>query len=140
MTKAEELAQQVNAINAGLPKTLGIKVLTASPDEITAELEVTDAISTTFPILHGGAHMAFADNLGALATVLNLPEGASTTTLESKTNFVGAVPVGEKAYGTTTCVHKGRTTHVWRTEIKRANGKLCSVVTQTQLVMYPQKD
>ncbi|MGB0920368.1 MAG: PaaI family thioesterase [Alphaproteobacteria bacterium] len=135
MTKEEELAQQLNGFNNGLPKTLGINVLTASPDEITAELEVTEALCTIPAILHGGAHMAFADNLGALATVINLPPGATTTTLESKTNFLGAIPVGEKAYGTTTCVHKGRTTQVWRTEIKRADGKLCSVVTQTQLVM-----
>ena len=82
--------------------------------------------------------MALADNLGALACVLNLPEGAWTTTLESKTNFLSSIPVGQTAHAETTALHTGRSTMVWRNDIKREDGKLCAVVTQTQMVLMPK--
>jgi 1,4-dihydroxy-2-naphthoyl-CoA hydrolase len=85
--------------------------------------------------LHGGAVMAFADTLGAAATVLNLPEGKGTTTIESKTNFVGPAPVGVTVIGETTPIHRGRRTMVWQTRITTAEGKLVAVVTQTQMVL-----
>ena len=118
-------------------KFLGIHYTEASPDLIKAELEVRQELCTKPDILHGGAVMSFADNMGALACVLNLPEGARTTTLESKTNFLASIPVGETAFAETIALHKGRTTMVWRTDIKRADGKLCAVVTQTQMVLMP---
>lgn len=135
--KQSEFVAQLNAVNAGLPKTLGVRITHAEPDEIRGEVDVTEDICTIGSIMHGGAYMAFADNLGAMATVVNLPEGCTTTTVESKTNFLGAIPAGQTAYAVTTPVHKGRTTQVWRTDISRADGKLCATVTQTQLVMKP---
>jgi uncharacterized protein (TIGR00369 family) len=79
--------------------------------------------------------MAFADTLGAIATAANLPEGAMTTTIESKTNFLAAIPVGEVARAECTPLHRGRTTMVWQTRITRHDGRLAAVVIQTQMVL-----
>jgi 1,4-dihydroxy-2-naphthoyl-CoA hydrolase len=95
---------------------------------------------TTVPdILHGGAIMALADNLGGAATVVNLPEGARTATIESKTNFFAAVPLGDTARAECTPLHRGRTTMVWQTRITRSDGRLCALVTQTQIVIPAEK-
>jgi 1,4-dihydroxy-2-naphthoyl-CoA hydrolase len=118
---------------------LGIKLTHVSPERVTAELLVRDEIATMPAIIHGGAIMALADNVGAVGTVMNLPEGASTTTIESKTNFFAAIPVGETAHAECTPLHRGRTTMVWQTKITRADGRLCALVTQTQLVLQPKK-
>jgi uncharacterized protein (TIGR00369 family) len=117
---------------------LGIRVTTSTPDLVEAEMEVRPDLCTVPAVLHGGALMALADSVGALATVLNLPEGAWTTTIESKTNFLAALPVGEVACASCTPIHKGRTTMVWQTRISRADGRLAGVVTQTQLVTQPR--
>ena len=114
---------------------LGIKLTHVSPERVTAELLVREEIATMPAIIHGGAIMALADNVGAVGTVMNLPEGASTTTIESKTNFFAAIPVGETAHAESTPLHRGRTTMVWQTTIRSEEGKLCAVVTQTQLVL-----
>jgi 1,4-dihydroxy-2-naphthoyl-CoA hydrolase len=114
---------------------LGIRVTTSTPDLVEAEMEVRPDLCTVPAVLHGGALMALADSVGALATVLNLPEGAWTTTIESKTNFLAALPVGEVARAACTPIHKGRQTMVWQTRISRADGRLAGVVTQTQLVI-----
>ena len=82
--------------------------------------------------------MAFADTLGAAATVLNLTEGSGTTTIESKTNFVAGAPVGTKVLGETTPVHRGRRTMVWQTRITNEAGRTLALVTQTQLVIEPR--
>jgi uncharacterized protein (TIGR00369 family) len=86
-------------------------------------------------ILHGGALMALADNLGGAATFINLPQGATTTTIESKTNFFAAVSQGDTVRAECTPLHRGRTTMVWETRMFRGDGKLVAIVTQTQLVM-----
>jgi 1,4-dihydroxy-2-naphthoyl-CoA hydrolase len=86
-------------------------------------------------VLHGGAYMAFADTIGAVATVANLKEGETTTTIESKTNFFAASPLGDTARAECTPLHKGRSTMVWQTRITRGDGRLCAVVTQTQMVL-----
>jgi uncharacterized protein (TIGR00369 family) len=86
-------------------------------------------------VLHGGAIMAFADTLGAAGTILNLPEGAGTTTIDSKTNFIAAAPVGTRIIGEATPVHRGRRTQVWQTRITNDAGKLVALVIQTQLVL-----
>ena len=114
---------------------LGMKVTHLSPDRVVAELPVREDLGNRFGILHGGAIMAFADNLGGTATVANLPEGARTTTVESKTNFFAAIPVGDTARAECTPLHKGRTTMVWQTRVTRNDGKLAALVTQTQLVI-----
>jgi len=114
---------------------LGMTVTHLSPDRVVAELPVREDLGNRFGILHGGAIMAFADNLGGTATVANLPEGARTTTIESKSNFFAAIPVGDTARAECTPLHRGRTTMVWQTRITRNDGKLAALVTQTQLVI-----
>ena len=116
-------------------KVLGLKYLAASETGVKAEMVVKPELCTRPDILHGGAIMAFADTLGAAATVLNLKEGQGTATIESKTNFVGPAPVGATVIGETTAVHRGRRTHVWTTRVTTAEGKLVAVVTQTQMVL-----
>ena len=116
--------------------TLGIEVSEAEKDRIVGQLTVTQEICTTGKIMHGGAIMAFADTLGAIGAFLNLPEGAkATTTIESKTNFLGAAPLGSIVRGTTTPVHVGRRTSVWQTELTSPEGKKVAVVTQSQMVL-----
>ncbi|HZP78303.1 MAG TPA: PaaI family thioesterase [Pseudolabrys sp.] len=118
---------------------LGIKVTSITPEKVTGELMVRDEFNNRFGIMHGGALMALADNLGGTATTANLPEGATTTTIESKTNFFSAIPIGDVAKGECTPLHRGRTTMVWQTRITRGDGKLCAIVTQTQMVLWPKK-
>jgi 1,4-dihydroxy-2-naphthoyl-CoA hydrolase len=118
---------------------LGIKVTHVSPERIEAELAVRHELATIPEILHGGAIMAFADNLGGVATMINLPKGARTATIESKTNFFAAIPVGETARAECTFLHRGRTTMVWQTKITRNDGRLCALVTQTQIVIPAEK-
>lgn len=121
-----------------LTKLMGVRLVEATPDKVVAEMLVREDLCTTNSILHGGAFMAFADTVGAVATVLNLPKGAGTTTIESKTNFVSGVKAGEIARAECTPVHRGKTTQVWTTRILRPDGKLAAVVTQTQLVLAPR--
>jgi uncharacterized protein (TIGR00369 family) len=118
---------------------LGIKITSLSADRVTAELVVRPELNNRFGIMHGGAIMGFADNLGGTAATANLPEGAQTTTIESKTNFFGAIPIGDVAKAECTPLHRGRTTMVWQTKITRGDGRLAAIVTQTQLVLWPQK-
>lgn len=121
-----------------LARLMGIRLLEQTPDRVVAEMEVREDLCTTNSILHGGAFMAFADTVGAVATVLNLPKGAGTTTVESKTNFLSGIKAGEVARAECTPVHRGRTTQVWTTRILRPDGKLAAIVTQTQLVLPPK--
>ena len=114
---------------------LGIEFVHAAPDRVVAELVVREALCTRPAVLHGGAIMAFADTLGATGTILNLPEGAGTTTIESKTNFSATAPLGTRITGEATPVHRGRRTMVWQTRITTAEGRLVALVTQTQLVI-----
>jgi len=114
---------------------LGIELVSAEPDRIVGAMAVTPELCTRPAVIHGGAVMAFADTLGALATVANLAEGTWTTTIESKTNFVGPAPEGASITGETTPVHRGRRTMVWQTRVTTAEGKLVALVTQTQLVL-----
>jgi uncharacterized protein (TIGR00369 family) len=114
---------------------LGIRILSAVPERLMAEMVVRDNLCTLPPVLHGGAVMAFADSLGAYATMLNLPEGANTTTIESKTNFLAPAPAGTTVTGECTPLHRGRRTMVWQTRVTNAEGRLLAIVTQTQMVL-----
>jgi uncharacterized protein (TIGR00369 family) len=114
---------------------LGIRILSAAPERLTAEMIVRDDLCTQPPVLHGGAVIAFADSLGGYATMLNLADGASTTTIESKTNFHAPAPVGTTVSGECTALHRGRRTMVWQTRITNAQGRLLAIVTQTQMVL-----
>ncbi len=114
---------------------IGIEFTEAAPELVVAEMMVREDLCTRPAVLHGGAIMAFADTLGAAGTFLNLPEGAGTTTIESKTNFIAAAPQGSRITGTATPLHRGRRTMVWQTRVATAEGKLVALVTQTQLVL-----
>ncbi|MEN3379868.1 MAG: hypothetical protein V7604_5223, partial [Hyphomicrobiales bacterium] len=116
-------------------KLMGVTIVSVAPDLVVGELVVREDLCTRPAVLHGGAAMAFADTIGAVATVANLPDGMTTTTIESKTNFFAAIPLGDTARAECTPLHKGRTTMVWQTKITRGDGKLAALVTQTQLVI-----
>jgi 1,4-dihydroxy-2-naphthoyl-CoA hydrolase len=116
-------------------KLMGVTVVSVTPDLVVGELKVHEELCTRPNVLHGGAYMAFADTIGAIATVANLKDGESTTTIESKTNFFAAIPLGDTARAECTALHKGRSTMVWQTRITRGDGRLCAVVTQTQMVL-----
>ena len=116
-------------------KLLGVELVSVAPEKIVAELMVREELCTRPAVLHGGAIMAFADTLGAIGTVLNLPDGAGTTTIESKTNFVAPAPVGTRVIGEATPVHRGKRTMIWQTRVSTPEGRLVALVTQTQLVL-----
>ena len=118
-----------------LAKTLGIELIVAEKGRVVGQLTVREEITTGGHILHGGAYMAFADTLGAIGAVLNLREGTRTTTLESKTNFLGSARVGDTITGEATPLHVGRRSSVWTTRITGAEGKLLAQVTQTQMTL-----
>ncbi|MGI9592447.1 MAG: PaaI family thioesterase [Myxococcota bacterium] len=133
--------EQLQKTTEGLfPEHLGVRFLSASPDELRAELAIPRALCTMPGRMHGGALMAFADTLGAYGTVLNLEPGTSTTTLESKTNFFASGVEGGRVIAVCTPLHRGRSTMVWQTRIERDDGRLVALVTQTQLVLHPQAD
>ena len=129
------LADQLNAEPLPLARHLGIEIVEAAPERVIARLVVTEALCTSGGILHGGAFMALADTAGAIGASLNLPAGAGTTTLESKTNFLGGARVGVTVSAEATPVHIGRRSSVWQTRITNPDGKLLALVTQTQLVI-----
>ena len=117
-------------------KTIGVEITEATPERVAARLLVRPDLCTTGGTLHGGAAMAFADSLGAIGAYLSLPEGAAgTTTLESKTNFLGAAKAGTTVSAEATPVHKGGRTSVWQTKITSEDGKAVALVIQTQLVL-----
>lgn len=118
-----------------LPGLLGLQLTEVSADRIVATMQVRPDLCTTGGVLHGGAQMAFADTLGAVGTYVNLPQGKGTTTVESSTKFIAAAKLGSTVTGECTPLHKGRTTMVWHTTVRNDAGKLCAVVTQTQLVL-----
>ncbi len=132
MTTAALIQEVLNPLFPGL---MGVRLMEVTPERVVASLEVRPDLCTTGNVLHGGAIMAFADTLGAIGTIANLPKDARTTTIESKTNFLRAAPEGTRITGECTAFHRGKTTMVWQTQIKTDSGKLCAVVTQTQLVL-----
>jgi 1,4-dihydroxy-2-naphthoyl-CoA hydrolase len=119
------------------PGLMGVRLVELGPERVVAELSVRPDLCTAGGILHGGAYMAFADTLGAVGTVVNLPPGKRTTTTDSSTKFIAGAPVGTTVVGECVALHRGRTTQVWQTSIRSRDGKLCAVVTQTQLVLDP---
>jgi len=117
------------------PELLGIELSEVTKEKVVASLTVRPDMCTVAGVMHGGAIMAFADTLGAVGTIVNLPQGARTTTIESKTNFLAAAPVNTRVTGESTPVHRGKTTMVWQTRIVSESGKLVALVTQTQMVL-----
>ncbi|HEY7648574.1 MAG TPA: PaaI family thioesterase [Methylomirabilota bacterium] len=117
-----------------LSEVLGIRYVEASPERIVAELTIRDDLRTVGGALHGGTLMALADTVGATAAFVNLPPGAFTTTLESKTNFFAAGRDGI-VRAEATPLHRGRTTMVWQTRVTDPSGRLLSLTIQTQMVL-----
>ncbi len=117
------------------PGLMGVKLTEVALDRVVAEMAVRPDLCTGGGILHGGAYMAFADTLGAVGTVVNLAPGKRTTTTDSSTKFIAGAKVGSVITGESIALHRGRTTMVWQTMIRSDAGKLCAVVTQTQLVI-----
>jgi uncharacterized protein (TIGR00369 family) len=132
MSLAASIQERVKGL---LPELLGIEFTEVTPDKVRAQLTVRKELCTVGDSLHGGAVMAYADTLGAVAAILNMPQGSRTTTIESKTNFIGSAAVGTRVLAESVPVHKGRTTVVCQTTLRTEAGKLVALVTQTQLVI-----
>jgi 1,4-dihydroxy-2-naphthoyl-CoA hydrolase len=133
--------EQLNSEMLPFAKLLGIKFLSATPERVTAEMKVREDMCTRPAVLHGGAMMALADTLGGSATSLNLRDGATTTTLESKTNFLAPAAAGTTVGAECVAIHRGRRTMVWQTRVTSDSGKLLALLTQTQMILprEPQK-
>ena len=114
---------------------MGMSITHISETLVTAEMTVDENLSNRNGVLHGGALMALADNLGGTGATANLTDQQGTTTIESKTNFFAAIPLGDIAKAECTPLHIGRTTMVWQTKVMRSDGKVAAIVTQTQLVL-----
>ncbi|KAB2919682.1 MAG: PaaI family thioesterase [Hyphomicrobiaceae bacterium] len=132
MALAHDIQKRIQPLFPGL---MGVEIKEATPDRIVATMLVRPDLCTAGGICHGGAYMALADTVGAVGTIVNLPAGARTTTIESKTNFLGAAAVNTRVTAESAPLHRGKTTQVWQTMIRNEAGKLCAVVTQTQMVL-----
>ena len=132
--------EQFNIDPLPFAKTLGIALLTATRDRVVGEMTVREEFCTRPAVLHGGALMAFADTLGAIGTLANLNPGDRTVTIESKTNFLAAAPLGGRLIGEASPMHRGRTTMVWQTRIVTQQGQLVGITIQTQLVIPGVRD
>jgi uncharacterized protein (TIGR00369 family) len=130
-----DLLDRVNETKLPFAELLGIRFVSAAPERIVAEMTVREDLCTVPAVVHGGAMMAFADTLGAIGTIVNLPQGAATTTVESKTNFIAPAPLGTRLIGETTPIHRGRRTMIWQTRITTGEGRLVALAIQTQLVL-----
>src|ERR1700757_3348457 len=128
--------EKIQSMKMPFAELKGVTFVEADRDRVVARMQVRPDLCTLNHIIHGGAIMALADSVGAAATVINLPEDAKgTTTLESKTNFIGAAAEGTTVVATATPVHRGRRTQVWQTRVETEDGKLVALVTQTQMVL-----
>jgi 1,4-dihydroxy-2-naphthoyl-CoA hydrolase len=132
MPTAEQMQQAIKPLFPGL---MGVELAEVTAERVVATMLVRPDLCTAGGVCHGGAFMAFADTIGAVGTVMNLPPGTRTTTIESKTNFLGAALVNTRITAESTPLHRGKTTQVWQTMIRSEAGKLCAVVTQTQMVL-----
>ena len=117
------------------PGLMGVTLTEATPERVVATMLVRPDLRTGGGILHGGAYMAFADTLGAVGTVLNLGDGQRTTTTDSSTKFIAGAKLGSTVTGESVALHRGRTTNVWQTMVRNDQGRLCAVVTQTQVIL-----
>lgn len=117
------------------PGLMGVTLTELSAERVLATLQVRADLCTTGQTMHGGALMAFADTLGAVGTFVNLPEGKLTTTTDSSTKFIAGARLGSTVTGECIALHRGRSTMVWQTSIRNEQGRLCALVTQTQMVL-----
>jgi uncharacterized protein (TIGR00369 family) len=130
------LLEKINSMQIPFAQLKGVTFTEAEKDRVVARMLVRPDLCTLGHTIHGGAVMALADSVGAAATIINLPEDArGTTTIESKTNFVGGAKEGTIVVAIATPVHRGRRTQVWQTRLETEEGKLVALVTQTQMVL-----
>ena len=128
--------EKIRTLKMPFAEMKGVTFTEADKDRVVAEMLVRPDLCTLNHTIHGGALMAFADSVGAAATFVNLPEEAKgTTTIESKTNFIGGAKEGSVVIATATPVHRGRRTQVWQIRLETQDGKLVAIVTQTQMVL-----
>ncbi|MGA8900661.1 PaaI family thioesterase [Bradyrhizobium sp.] len=128
--------EKIQSMKMPFAELTGVIFVEAGKDRVVARMLVRPDLCTVSHSIHGGAVMAFADSVGAAATVINLPDDAKgTTTIESKTNFIGGAKEGTTVVATATPVHRGRRTQVWQTRLETDEGKLIAIVTQTQMVL-----
>ena len=128
--------EKIKTTKLPFAELMGVTFTEAEKDRVVARMLVRADLCTLHHTIHGGAVMAFADSVGAAATVLNLPDDAKgTTTIESKTNFIGGAKEGTAVIAIATPIHRGRRTQVWQTRLETEEGKLVAVVTQTQMVL-----
>jgi 1,4-dihydroxy-2-naphthoyl-CoA hydrolase len=128
-------AEMQNIVEPLFPGLMDVEIQDVTAERVVASMLVRPDLCTAGGVCHGGALMAFADTVGAVGTVANLPAGARTTTIESKTNFMGAARVDTRIHAESVPLHRGRTTQVWQTTIRSEDGRLVAVVTQTQMVL-----
>jgi uncharacterized protein (TIGR00369 family) len=133
------IAQIQEMMQPLFPGLMGVELKEATTERVVAGMQVRPELCTGGSVLHGGAFMALADTLGAIGTLMNLPPGTRTTTIESKTNFLSAAPLHTRVTAQSTPLHRGKTTMVWQTMISNDSGRLCAVVTQTQLVLPSER-
>ena len=128
--------EKIQSMKMPFAELKGVTFTEADRDRVVARMQIRPDLCTLNHVIHGGALMALADSVGAAATVINLPDDAKgTTTLESKTNFIGAAREGTTVIAIATPVHRGRRTQVWQTRLESEDGKLIALVTQTQMVL-----
>jgi 1,4-dihydroxy-2-naphthoyl-CoA hydrolase len=128
--------EKIKSIKLPFAELMGVTIVEAEKDRVVARMLVRPDLCTLHHTIHGGAVMAFADSVGAAATVINLPDDAKgTTTIESKTNFIGGAREGTIVVAIATPIHRGRRTQVWQTRLETEEGRLVAVVTQTQMVL-----
>ena len=130
-----DVAHWQQRIQPLVPGMMSVRLTALAPERVSAEMLVRPEMCTAGGTLHGGAYMAFADTLGAVGTLLNLGEGQRTTTTDSSTKFIAGAKAGTVVTGESVALHRGRSTQVWQTTIRDDQGKLCAVVTQTQLIL-----
>lgn len=114
---------------------LGIRVVSATPEEVVAEMPVAPELINRNGVLHGGALMSLADNTGGTATFLHLAADEFTTTSESRTYFFRSLQAGDTARAVARLLHNGRTMKIWQISIYRGDGKLAAQVSQTQVIL-----
>lgn len=127
--------EDLNGLLPDFPRSLGITLTECDAEAVAGEMTVRPEHANRNGVMHGGAIMAFADALGGTAAALNLGEGQMTTTVESKTNFLRAIPIGDRATARSIPLHRGRRITIWQTTVSRADGKPAAIVIQTQMTL-----
>lgn len=136
---SEDPIHPLAAIQPPFADHLGLRIVSARPDRVEAQMLAAPFLINRNGTLHGGAVMGMADHLGGLGAFLNIGPTESTATVESKTNFFRAIPAGDLVTAVSVLLHGGRQTMVWQTTLTRADGKMAAMVTQTQIILRDPK-